>query len=29
VDLELIRHDEDVSVNVLRRDGNVGVAVVK
>jgi glycogen debranching enzyme len=29
VDLELIRHDEDVSVNVLRRDGEVEVTIVK
>jgi glycogen debranching enzyme len=29
VDLELIRHDDDVSVNVLRRDGEVEVTVVK
>jgi hypothetical protein len=29
VDLELIRHDEDVSVNVLRRDGDIEVVVVK
>lgn len=29
LDLELIRHNEDVSVNVLRRDGDVRVMVVK
>jgi hypothetical protein len=23
------RHDEDVGINVLRRDGDVGVVVVK
>ena len=29
VDLSLTRHDQDVGVNVVRRDGRVGVIVVK
>jgi glycogen debranching enzyme len=29
VDLLLVRHDEDVGVNVLRREGEVGITVVK
>ena len=29
VDLLLVRHDEDVGVNVLRREGDVGITVVK
>jgi glycogen debranching enzyme len=29
VDLLLIRHEDDVAVNVLRREGNVQVTVVK
>jgi hypothetical protein len=29
VDLLVVRHDQDVGVNVLRRDGNVQILVVK
>ena len=29
VDLLLVRHDQDVGVNVLRRDGDVQIVVVK
>jgi glycogen debranching enzyme len=29
VDLLVVRHDQDVSVNVLRREGNVQILVVK
>jgi glycogen debranching enzyme len=29
IDLELIRHDDDVGVNVMRREGDVDVLVVK
>ena len=29
VDLLLVRHDEDVGINVLRREGDVGITVVK
>jgi len=29
VDLLLVRHEQDVGVNVLRREGNVQVTVVK
>jgi glycogen debranching enzyme len=29
VDLQLVRHDEDVGVNVLRREGDVRISVMK
>jgi hypothetical protein len=29
IDLRLVRHDEDVGVNVLRREGGIGITVVK
>jgi glycogen debranching enzyme len=29
IDLLVVRHDQDVSVNVLRREGNVQILVVK
>jgi hypothetical protein len=29
VDLLLVRHEQDVGVNVLRRDGDVQILVVK
>jgi hypothetical protein len=29
VDLLVVRHDQDVGVNVLRREGNVQILVIK
>jgi hypothetical protein len=29
VDLSLERHDQDVGINVLRREGRVGIVVMK